>query len=161
MVVLSVVKRWVARIRVHSLWKLVLENLLVFWMWKLRGLLNWIVQMMSRLRFKHHLWHNRLCLQLMGAVLMTHSLFLYCTLVILSMLAVHSLSVFLYLRSELSGDPRRRSDLREYPFLKLYTLMVLLDSKRIRATTSTYNLRLWADPPTRRPTTTLTFFHIS
>ncbi len=159
--VLSVVKRWVAGIRVHSLRKLVLENMLLFWMWKLRGLLNWIVQVMSRLRFKHHLWHNRLCLQLMSAMLMTHSLFLYCTLVILSLLAVHSLSMFLYLRSELSGNPRRRSDLREYPLLKLYTLVVLLDSKRIRATTSANNLRLWADPPTRRPTSTLTFCHIS
>lgn len=93
---------------------------------------------------------------------MTHALSLNCTLVILSctplLAAVHR--VLLYLRSELSGNTGRGSNLREYPFLKLYTLVVvLLDAKRIRATASAYNLRLGADSAPRRPST-LSFLHI-
>jgi hypothetical protein len=104
--------------------------------------------MMRGLRFKHYLWHNRLCLQLVSALLMTHSLSLHSTLVILSctpLLAVHSLTLFLYLRSELSCNTRRCSNLGEDPFLKLDPLVVLLASNRIRATTPAYNLRLWTE----------------
>ena len=94
---------------------------------------------------------------------MTHALSLNCTLVILSctplLAVVHSLIVFLYLRSELSGNTGRGSNLREYPFLKLYALVVLLDAKRIRTATSAYNLRLGADSAPRRPST-LSFLHI-
>jgi hypothetical protein len=93
---------------------------------------------------------------------MSHSLSLHSSLVILSitpLLAVHSLTLFLYLRSELSGNTRRCSNLGEDPFLKLYPLVVLLDPNRIRATTPAYYLGLGTHPATRGPTT-FTFLHI-
>jgi hypothetical protein len=93
---------------------------------------------------------------------MTHSLSLNSSLVILSitpLLAVHNLTLFLYLRCELSSNARRCSDLGEDSFLKLYSLVVLLDPNRIRATTPAYHLGLGADPATRGPTT-FTFLHI-
>ena len=161
--VLSIVEGRIACIGIRRLRNgLLLEIDMLYWS-KMRSLIyRWLLQVMGRLRLEHNLRHYSLCLQLMSALLMTHSWSLNCTLVVLdclSLLAVHTLALFLNLWRKLCSNARRSPNLREDPLLELNPRVTsFLPAQRITAATSANHLRLRTNTARRGPTT-VTFLH--